>query len=329
MTDFVYSKGCRFGYILRYFGEENDNYECGKCDSCRGDVHETGAADSYIEEIIIRTLHELKTPIKSTDLVKLLLGNSKHPGIMSNPNYGIVRHFSKEAVKNIVESLTQRGEIDNINSVLQLSEKSIQEIIGGDDESSTHENYDLHLELYSKLREIRKTASSKFTQSASLICSDEILSRISRNMPVTPSQLLSIEGVNQRMFNKFGEELLEEIKRFKEEKDVESKVIGSGLPHSSIKVYELIKKGYSLQDIVSISRLPEAVVSMQIESIIEFVKDIDISYLIEKKEFEMIRKEIFKGTFKLKELKEVLPSNISYGKIRIVLAMAKSREGSQ
>ncbi len=326
MSDFVYATDCRFDYILKYFGEDNEKYNCGKCDLCRGEVHETGAANDYIEEIIIRTLHELKTPIKSTDLIKLLLGNSRHPGLMSNPNYGIIRHFKKEAISNILDSLTQRGKIDNINSVLQLSEKSIRDIIGSDNGSSEEENYDLYLELYSKLREIRKKASLKFGQSASLICSDEILASISREMPVTPSQLMSVEGVNQRMFNKVGEDFLELIISYKEEKDVQSKVIESGLPQSSVKVYELIKKGYSLQDIVAISKLPEAVVSMQIESIIEFVKKIDISYLIEKKELEMIKKEIFKGNLKLKDLKEALPSHISYGKIRIVLAKSRCGE---
>ena len=65
---------------------------------------------------------------------------------------------------------------------------------------------------------------------------------------------------------------------------------------------------------------------MEIESIIEFVKDIDIGYLMERKEIELIKKEISTGKLKLKQLKEALPSSISYGKIRIVLAKVKSQD---
>lgn len=329
MTEFVYTEDCRFKYILEYFGEENGNYKCGICDSCRGETAVNVTTNDYIEEIIIRTLHELKTPIKSVDLIKLLLGASRHPGIIKNSNYGVIKHFNKDAVKNIIETLFQKGKINKVNSIIELSEKSIEEIIDFDSTQTGiktgNGDYELHLELYSKLREIRKSASAKFGQSSSLICRDDILARISRSMPVTPSQLLTVEGVNQRMFNKIGEDFLDEIKKFKEEKVVKTKVLEAGLPDSSVRVYELIKKGYSLPDIVSLSKLPEAVVSMQIESIIEFVKDIDISYLLERKEIELIKKEISAGKSKLKELKEALPSNISYGKIRIVIAKVKSQ----
>ena len=91
MTEFVYTEDCRFKYILEYFGEECEDYECGICDSCRGETKVIGTTNDYIEEIIIRTLHELKTPIKSGDLIKLLLGTSRHPGIIRNSNYGIIK----------------------------------------------------------------------------------------------------------------------------------------------------------------------------------------------------------------------------------------------
>lgn len=330
MTEFVYTDDCRFKYILDYFGEDCENYECGICDSCRGETKVVGTTNDYIEEIIIRTLHELKTPIKSRDLIKLLLGTSRHPGIIRNSNYGIIKHFNKDSIKIIIETLTQKGKINNVNSVIDLSEKSIEEIIdsgsGNTGIKSENTDYDLHLELYSKLRKIRKSASTKFGQSPSLICGDEILARISKSMPETPSQFLTVEGVNQRMFNKVGEDFLDTIKIFKEEKVVKAKAFDSGLPDSSVLVYELIRKGYSLADIVSLSKLPEAVVSMQIESIIELVKDIDISFLLERKEITLIEKEISAGKSKLKKLKEALPSSISYGKIRIVLAKVKSQD---
>ena len=68
------------------------------------------------------------------------------------------------------------------------------------------------------------------------------------------------------------------------------------------------------------TRLPEAVISMQIESIIEYLPEINIDSLIDKKELELIRNVINAGEFDLKSIKQKLPNNISYAKIRIALA---------
>ena len=75
-----------------------------------------------------------------------------------------------------------------------------------------------------------------------------------------------------------------------------------------------------MEDIASLSKLPEAVISMQIETIIEYIPKTDITTLIKKHEIELIRKEILTGNSEIKKIKENLPSFISYGKIRVVLA---------
>jgi len=92
------------------------------------------------------------------------------------------------------------------------------------------------------------------------------------------------------------------------------------LPESIQNTFVLLQKNYSLESIASLSKLPEAVISMQIETIVEYLPETDITSLIKKLEIELIKKEILKGKTDLKEIKENLPSFISYGKIRVVLA---------
>ena len=83
---------------------------------------------------------------------------------------------------------------------------------------------------------------------------------------------------------------------------------------------DLLNKKYSLEDIASLTKLPEAVVSMQLETIIEYFPKTDITTLMKKHELELIEKEISSGITNLKEIKENLPGFINYAKIRIVLA---------
>ncbi len=75
-------------------------------------------------------------------------------------------------------------------------------------ETIENKNYENNLELYNKLREERNLAAKKFSQQAEIICSDNILRNIAKIKPTSPSELLSIEGFNQRMFNKIGSEFI-------------------------------------------------------------------------------------------------------------------------
>jgi hypothetical protein len=63
---------------------------------------------------------------------------------------------------------------------------------------------------------------------------------------------------------------------------------------------------------------------MQIESIVEFEPNIDISSLINKDTFQKILDEAEKGFENLKELKERLPAKTTYPEIRIVVAKFKA-----
>jgi hypothetical protein len=66
---------------------------------------------------------------------------------------------------------------------------------------------------------------------------------------------------------------------------------------------------------------------MQIESIIDYEPDTDISSIIKNDILQLIKNEYAEGFENLKDLKERLPANISYPEIRI--AVAKLRVDSQ
>ena len=322
IVDFVFTNECRFKFILKYFGEDIKNFKCGKCDVCLGSAEKENITNEYIEEIILQAIHEARHPFKEKTLIKILLGNSRAPAVKTNSYYGKCANYKKDEIENSINSLIGKGLIQKSIDTLTLSESSIEKLIEVEEPEPVQnisDDYEKTLILFNKLREARKNAAVKYSQNPNLICRDEILREIARVKPATPSEFLSIDGTNQRMFNKIGEEFLEVIK---EEREKEISTIKS-VPENIIKTIELIKKGYSLADISSLTKLPEAVVSMQIETILEYHPDINISSLIPKKEFELINEEIENGNTDLKELKSVLPNSISYGEIRIVLAKRK------
>lgn len=324
MRNFVFLDSCRFNFILRYFGDKRTDFSCGKCDNCNITTKIDTAQLEYLEEIVLDTLHEARGNIKTHDLVKILLGTAKHPGLKKFSNFGVCKHFNINDIKGIIDHLISKSLIKRFDARLSLTNigKDLFAVpeIQQSTPSKKSTDFETDLELFNKLREVRKLTAKKFSQTSQLICSDDVLKKIAMQKPTSPSKLLSIEGFNQWMFNKVGEDFLETIFEFNRKSNLQNKIDQKRVPENIRLVYELIGKKYSLEDIASLTKLPEAVVSMQIETIIEYFSDTDISSLIKRHEIELIKKEISKGNTELKSIKENLPSFINYAKIRIVLA---------
>ena len=118
------------------------------------------------------------------------------------------------------------------------------------------------------------------------------------------------------MFNKVGLEFLEVIREFSTVSTIEKN--STDLPKHISQTYKLISKGYSLEEISNLLKLPESIVSIQIETIISYYPKDNYDLLIETEEFNEIKSCISDSDESLKEIKNKLPSKISYAKIRVV-----------
>jgi len=333
MRSFAFTNDCRFKLILNYFGEEVKNYKCGKCDNCISEVYKNQPQLEYLEEIVINTIHQATGRIRENDLIKILTGNDKYGNFRNNPNFGVCKHFKKDELLDTLDALVSKNVIKKFDSQIVITNLG-KDIFALPEETSvkmkdvSDRDYNLQLVLFNKLKELRKRIAKKFSQPEQIICNDNLLREIAKELPTSPSKLLSISGFNQWMFNKIGEDILEVILDYKidNRKLFENKIkkeTETKIPENLEKTYKLLQDKYSLEDIASLSKLPEAVISMQIESLFDYFPKLEISSIMKKHEIELIEKEIKKGIEEIKELKEILPSFISYGKIRIMLAKNK------
>ena len=328
MIDFTQTDKCRMEFILNYFGEETNNYRCGKCDVCKGTAEVPGDSLEYLEEIVMETMHEAKGKLALNHVAAILTGKSRHPRFKKFSSFGSCKYFSKEEIVRSVENLVDKKLLHSFNHNLSLTQEGKNWFIFDTEEPEPikkKSDYENDLELFNILRQARKDASKRYLQPPNLICSDDTLRKIANEKPVTPSRLLSVEGFTQRMYNKIGEDFVNIIKEFVRDKKDQSAISNKKLPENISRILDLVKKGYGLKDISSLSKLPEAVAAVQIETLLEFIPDLNIYPLFDKNELEMINRHISDGKTGMKELKELLPSSISYGKIRI--ALAKFRVG--
>ncbi|MHB8907217.1 MAG: HRDC domain-containing protein, partial [Melioribacteraceae bacterium] len=323
IISYAFTDQCRFKFILEYFGQFDTNYKCGKCDVCTGSIQASATTLEYLEEIILQTVHESKKPIKKKNLIQILTGKTDLASMKKFSTFNTCTHFSKDEIEISISKLNNAGLLHSTNDVLSLSGKGVSTFLVTENETApliTDGKYEEELKLFNLLRQIRKEAADKFGQHANLICSDEILREIVRLKPKTHSDLLNVNGFNQRMFNKIGDEFLNVIQTSDDSKNLNILLKQKKIPENILKVFDLVQKKYSLADIASLTKLPESIVSTQIETLIEMQPNLEIDFLFEKNELKEIYKIINNGTTDLKSLREAFNNKISYAKLRIAAA---------
>jgi ATP-dependent DNA helicase RecQ len=323
MTGYCFTKTCRFKYILDYFGEIESNYKCGKCDNCIGKTEYSQNVSGYLEEIILQTLHELIRPVSKRNVSKIISGKTSIALFRKLSTFNSCPHFKKEEIENAISGLVSSKFILENHDLVSLSEKGIETIVSAKinpEQNPENPEYEQELKLFNLLRQARKEAADRFNQPQDLICPDGILRLIANKKPDSHSGLLNIKGFNLRMFNKVGDNFLNIVKEHSTLESLNEGLKKKNIPENTAKILELIQKKYSLQDISSLSHLPEAIISTQIETLIEMIPELEINHLFDKNELKAIYEKIDLGIKDLKSLREELGKSISYAKIRIALA---------
>jgi ATP-dependent DNA helicase RecQ len=168
---------------------------------------------------------------------------------------------------------------------------------------------------------VRSDIARKFSQPPEIICNDSLLRLIAEKKPETQTELLNLEGMNNRIFNKIGESIIEEIKEFLKKEDL-SDNNRTDIKQNLATIKKLVTKGYSLDEISGLLKLSDHLVSLQVESLLTYEPHTDINKLIPKREIDIISEKIDEGITDLKLLKSEL-NDITYAKLRIVLTKKK------
>jgi len=320
MYSYVFYNDCRFKYILQYFNsDEKIEYKYGKCDNCNDVNLIAQDLNDYFNEILIKACNELDSPATEEKLIDILLGTTNNPALSKITLFGTCSNFSKLELKELISNSIQNKILFKSGNNLQLNPRYIIKS-NANDESPIEIETDL--ELFNLLTELRSNSAKKYLQNPQIICSDEILRRVTEIKPRKPSELLSINSFNKRMFNKIGLEILEVVNSFIDK--IEDGIKNENISSTLVETFELVKKKYSLEDISKLRKLSETIISLQIEKIIEYDPKTDISSLVSKNEIDEIKKLYADNLRGLKEIKKMSSINLSYSKIRVILAKIRT-----
>jgi ATP-dependent DNA helicase RecQ len=148
-----------------------------------------------------------------------------------------------------------------------------------------------------------------------------------RVRPTTAEQLMNVMGFGEKKVEKYGAEILEELRRFEEgEREAASKKVATSPAQETL---QLLAQGKTLEEIARArGRQLASVVSM----VSEMVESGEVEFRpewITGERLEKIREACKQlGTERLKALKDALPAEITYEEIRLVAAHWRSGAGA-
>ena len=226
MGAFAEAQTCRRLVLLNYFGEGRQE-PCGNCDICLDPPKQyDGLMDA---RKALSTIYRVNQRFGMGYVVEVLRGANnqriREMGHDKLPVYGIGREQSHEHWVSVIRQLIHLGLVtQNIaqHSALQLTEaarpvlrgevplqlavprivalkpKAMQKSFGG--------NYDR--KLFAKLRKLRKAIADEENIPPYVVFNDATLIEMAEQMPVSPSEMLSVNGVGMRKLERFGKEFM-------------------------------------------------------------------------------------------------------------------------
>lgn len=236
MTYYCFTNECLRDYILRYFGEYGENY-CGNCSNCLSqfetvDVTETAKAligcvkssrQRYGAAVIIDTVHGANT------------AKIRNYRMNENPSYGALAKVPAYKLRQVINYLLLNEYLKVTNdeyAIVKLTEKS-EEVLDDETqitmkmakeqereprekkEKKTQKGAAAHLagaefteaeeQLFEILRGLRLEIAREEKVPPYIVFSDKTLTHMCILKPKTKSEMLSVTGVGEFKYEKYGE----------------------------------------------------------------------------------------------------------------------------
>jgi len=302
------SSVCRPKLLLNYFGETLTE-PCENCDNCLNPKPQFEGKE-YIKKIL-KVVVDVKEKLKSEHIADILAGNAtsevksyKHHKIKTFAigeeedekfwNTVIRQALIYQFIEKDIETygllkITERG--------LEFLEKPFSVKLTKDNEFEDEDEDDpssmqtgriggaADPELFSLLKDLRKSISKKKDIPPFVIFQDASLEDMAIQYPITMEELTQISGVGTGKALRYGKEFIDLIKQYVEEKEIDrpqDMVVKSIVNKSGLKVYiiQSIDRKMRLEDIAEAKQIEMEELLNEIESIVNSGTKLNLDYYI-------------------------------------------------
>ncbi len=222
IVDYCHTQKCLRKYILQYFGEESAGAECGNCGNC---LDHAEYKDITVEaQKIFSCILRVKEQFGVTTVAEILKGSQNKKmaqyGFQRLSTYGLLKKMTVKQITGLINMLVAEGYIQITEgeyplarlrpvafSVLKGQEKVLQKVREKEQKVAADNT------LFEQLRNLRKEISQKEGVPPYIIFHDSTLQEMCERCPTDRMSMLSVKGVGQAKFNRYGELFLELIRK--------------------------------------------------------------------------------------------------------------------
>ena len=231
MGAFAEAQTCRRLVLLNYFGEGRQQ-SCDNCDIC---LDPPRRYDGLVEaQKALSCIYRVGQRFGMGYIVEILRGanNQRIRDLQHDklPVYGIGREHSHEHWTSVLRQLIHLGLVTQniaMYSALQLTEAArpilrgemplmlaVPRLVSIKPRGSSQKSYggNSDRKLFAKLRKLRKAIADEDNIPPYVVFSDASLIEMSEQMPLTSSEMLSVNGVGHKKLERFGKPFLLMIK---------------------------------------------------------------------------------------------------------------------
>lgn len=306
------TSGCRRKYLLKYFGEEFDEANCGNmCDNCRNPKEKFDAQEDV--KLVLETVVSGQNRFKAPQIVAILKGQLNqqlrsykvdeyeqfNEGADKSEHFWnsvirqcIVRGLLEKEIETYgILKITPEGKIfiEHPQPFMMAEDNSFEGITDDDDDVILAGKSATAFDevLFKMLKDLTKSEAKKKGVPPYAVFQESALNEMALHYPTTLEELKNIPGVGEGKAKKFGQPFVELIARYVKENDIEKPedfVVKSVVNKSSLKVYIInsTDRKISLDDIAKSKGLTMEELLDEIEGIVNSGTRININYYLER-----------------------------------------------
>ncbi len=171
--------------------------------------------------------------------------------------------------------------------------------------------------LYNRINELRKRLARENHIPISRVFSNKVVEKICENLPCDKASLINIKGINKVKINPYAGDIVEIVNTYCKEKNIEPKQITDTVGET----LRLIKGGKTIAETAVERNFAESTIEGHLAKAIESGL-INIDEVMPMAEVDEIAKYYTPngGGIQLAGIKERVPADVSWGKLRMVLA---------
>ncbi|MBN8200764.1 DNA helicase RecQ [Bacillus sp. NTK034] len=340
MVNYCHTEKCLQSYIIEYFDENADPIQCVKCSSC---LDERTSMDITQEALMIFSCIKRMGERFGITLTAQVLKGSNNKRIREMnfhklSTFGLLKSRKEKEIGDMINYLLAEDYLaltDGKYPTVKLSASAVPVLKGQKrlfmkiSEPVRIQETEENNELFEMLRKLRKVIADEENVPPFVVFADAALKEMSRYFPVSKDMMLNIKGVGQMKFEKYGEDFIQAIREFAEEHNISPKPATEAPSKSEEPIddrpsyqisFDYYKDGDSIREIAKKRNFSPITIQEHIFRSIREGNVIDWSDIFNETEEKLVLQAAEKaGRDKLKPIKEELPEEIDYFKIKAVL----------